>query len=333
MASIPIGKARADGLVADMDPAAPYMEHVARIVDLEAISGSGVKVAVDAMYGAGSGYLPELLADRGGLDLVQIRGERNPAFPGLERPEPIARNLGQLIKLVQDSHADIGIAFDGDADRVGIVDEKGTFFTTHQTFAVIAHYLLDVKGERGALVKSLTSTRMIDRLGEMFQSPVFETPVGFKYVCPIFMRENALMGGEESGGYTIRGHIPERDGILSGLLVLEYMAKTGKRPSELLDRLYETVGGLHYDRRDINYDPGKREAVLKALESARPDHIAGVTVVGADAEDGRRFHLEDDAWLLVRFSGTEPLLRIYCEANDPELVQSILDEAQSLLGV
>ena len=151
VASVPINKAKADGLVSDLDPAAPYMEHVGRMVNLEAIRGSGVKVAVDAMYGAGSGYLPELLADRGGLDLVQIHGERNPAFPGLERPEPIARNLGQLVRLVQDSHADVGIAFDGDADRVGIVDEKGAFFTTHQTFAVIAHYLLDVKGERGAL--------------------------------------------------------------------------------------------------------------------------------------------------------------------------------------
>ena len=333
VASVPIVKARADGLVLDLDPAAPYIEHVGRIVDLEAIRGSGVKVAVDAMYGAGSGYLPELLADRGGLDLVQIHGERNPAFPGLERPEPIARNLGQLVRLVQDSHADVGIAFDGDADRVGIVDEKGAFFTTHQTFAVIAHYLLDVKGERGALVKSLTSTRMIDRLGEMFQSPVFETPVGFKYVCPIMLRENALIGGEESGGYSVRGHIPERDGILSGLLVLEYMAKTGKRPSELLDRLYEAVGCLYFDRRDITYDPGKTEAVLKALESANPDRIAGVPVVGTDAEDGKRFHLEDNAWVLVRFSGTEPLLRIYCEANSPELVQSILDEMQSTLGV
>ena len=333
VASVPIVKAKADGLVSDLDPAAPYMEHVGRMVDLEAIRGSGVKVAVDAMYGAGSGYLPELLADRGGLDLVQIHGERNPAFPGLERPEPIARNLGQLVRLVQDSHADVGIAFDGDADRVGIVDEKGAVFTTHQTFAVIAHYLLDVKGERGALVKSLTSTRMIDRLGEMFQSPVFETPVGFKYVCPIMIREDALIGGEESGGYSVRGHIPERDGILSGLLVLEYMAKTGKRPSELLDRLYEAVGCLYFDRRDITYDPGKREAVLKALESAAPDSIAGVPVVGADAEDGKRFHLEDNAWVLVRFSGTEPLLRIYCEANSPELVQSILDEMQDMLGV
>ncbi len=331
--SMPIATAKAEGLVSDLDPAAPYMEHVGRMVDLEAIRGSGVKVAVDAMYGAGSGYLPELLADRGGLDLAQIHGERNPAFPGMERPEPIAHNLGQLAGLVQDSHADVGIAFDGDADRVGIVDEKGAFFTTHQTFAVIAHYLLDVKGERGALVKSLTSTRMIDRLGEMFQSPVFETPVGFKYVCPIMLRENALIGGEESGGYSVRGHIPERDGILSGLLVLEYMAKTGKRPSELLDRLYEAVGCLYFDRRDITYDASKREAVLKALESAAPARIAGVPVVGADAEDGKRFHLEDNAWVLVRFSGTEPLLRIYCEANSPELVQSILDEMQSMLGV
>ena len=184
------------------------------------------------------------------------------------------------------------------------------------------------------MVKSLTSTRMIDRLGEMFQSPVFETPVGFKYVCPIMIREDALIGGEESGGYSVQGAYPgERWHTQRIVWSLSTWLRLGRRPSELLDRLYEVVGRLDFDRRDITYDPGKREAVLKALESAAPDSIAGVPVVGADAEDGKRFHLEDNAWVLVRFSGTEPLLRIYCEANSPELVQSILDEMQDMLGV
>ncbi len=340
--SLPISRARDEGLVQDIDPMPPYLEQVARLVDLEAISRAGLSVVVDAMYGAGAGYLPTLLdtakqgrdtAYRAPTSVLEIHGERNPAFPGMERPEPIAHNLSVLSHLVVERSADVGIAFDGDADRVGIIDEKGTFFTTLQTFALLALYLLEEKGERGALVKSLTSTSMVYRLGELYGVPVFETPVGFKYICPIMLRENALMGGEESGGYGFRGHIPERDGILSGLIMLEYMARTGKRPSELMERLFSLVGPHYYNRRDISFPPEDRERLRSKLESGELGEVAGTPVIATDSIDGRRYIFPGNAWLLVRFSGTEPLLRIYAEAESLATVEELLDGAQAFLGI
>ena len=335
VASMPLQRARDQGLVRDFDPMPAYIDQVARLVDLPAIRRAGLNVVVDAMYGAGGGYLPALLSSdtQGDTAVLEKNGERNPAFPGIERPEPIASNLSALSRQVVESGADVGIAFDGDADRVGIVDEKGNVFTTHQAFALLAHYLLELKGERGALVRSLTSTNMIDRLGERYGVPVFETVVGFKYICPIMLREDALMGGEESGGYGFRGHIPERDGILSGLMLLEYMVKASRRPSELMDDLFQAVGRHYYNRRDVDVDPGDRPALLGRLESAEVGEIAGLQVTGGDSVDGRRFIFEGNAWLLGRFSGTEPLLRIYAEADSPEVVEKLLDGAQSFLGV
>ena len=344
--SMPLAVAEAEGLVRYIDPMPPYLAHIRRLVNLESISQSGLKVVVDSMHGAGAGYVPALLygadSDEGstvrrgeteGLLLTQINTERNPAFPGMERPEPIGPNLTRLASIVVESNADVGIAFDGDADRLGIIDEKGTYITTLQAFALLALYLLEVKGEKGALVKALTMTSMVQKLGQTFGVPVFETPVGFKYICPIMLRENALTGGEESGGYGFRGHIPERDGILSGLLILEYMVRTGKRPSELLEHLYDVVGPHYYDRRDISFTPERKQELQRKLEGSAPDRIGGIPVASTDAIDGRRFLLASGSWLLTRFSGTEPLLRIYAEAQSPEMVGQLLDGAESFLGL
>ena len=331
--STPLDKARDQGLVRSIDTTPPYLEQIARLVDVEAISRAGLSIVVDAMHGAGAGYLPSILPQRGdGSAVLEIKGERNPAFPGIERPEPIAANLSSVSHMVVEKGADVGIAFDGDADRVGIIDEKGNFITTLEAFALLALYLLEIKGDRGPLVKSLTSTSMVYRLGEIYNVPVFETAVGFKYICPIMLRENALMGGEESGGYGFRGHIPERDGILSGLLLLEYMARTGKRPSELMERLFEVVGPHHYQRRDISFPPEDRVSLQLKLDSGHLNEVAGMPVVSTDAIDGRRFKFSSNAWLLVRFSGTEPLLRIYAEAESPEKVGQLLDGAEAFLG-
>ena len=337
--SMPLDMARSKGLVQDIDPKPPYVDHIARLVDLEAISGAGLNVVVDSMFGAGSGYVPSLLADPGEsangakTTVLETHGERNPAFPGMERPEPIASNLSALSELVVEKGADVGIAFDGDADRLGIIDEHGDFITPLQTYALLALYLLEVKGERGALVKSLTTTSMIYRLGELFGIPVFETQVGFKYICPIMLRENALMGGEESGGYGFRGHIPERDGILSALKVLEYMVSTDKRPSELIEHLFDKVGPHFYQRRDILFQPADRERLLSRLESGELTDVAGMPVVSTDDIDGRRFTFASGAWLLVRFSGTEPVLRIYSEADSQEKVELLLGGAERFLGL
>ena len=329
--SLPLETARTQGLVRDFDPRPPYLEQVARLVDLDAISESDIQISVDAMYGAGAGYAAALLPQS--ETLTELHGHVNPAFPGLERPEPIDSNLAELSKTVLERGADIGIAFDGDADRVGIVDEKGTFITPLQTYGLLALYLLEVRGERGALVKSLTTTSMIYPLGERYGVPVFETAVGFKHICPIMIRENALMGGEESGGFGFRGHIPERDGLLSGLLILEHMARSGKRPSELLEDLYGVVGPHHYQRRDKSFPAEDRDRLSARLEQAEPNRIAGTPVVGTDSIDGRRYMLTGNEWLLMRFSGTEPLLRMYAEAKSPEKVEALLDAAEKLLGL
>jgi len=318
-------------LVEYVDPAPAYLSHLGRLVDLEGLSGQKLHVIVDSMYGAGIGYFSSILA-HGNIDITEINGERNPSFPGIQ-PEPIAKNLAGLCRMVTEWRADVGLATDGDADRIGIVDENGQFLNQHQVFALLCLYFLEVRGERGAIVKTLTSTTMLSRLGKIYDVPVYETPVGFKYVAPVMTERNAIIGGEESGGYGFRGHVPERDGILAGLYFLDFMAKTGKTPSELLSYLYSKVGPHHYDRVDFHISAATREKVLGRLNSGAPDMIGGLTVTGFDTTDGFRFFLGDESWLLIRFSGTEPLVRIYSEADSPERVRELLEQGKKLAGL
>ncbi|MCZ6615467.1 MAG: phosphoglucomutase/phosphomannomutase family protein [Chloroflexi bacterium] len=330
--SLSLAQARKQGLLTDIEPAPPYLARISQMVDLPPIRSSGLKVATDAMYGSGTGYLPRLL-EGGTASIAELHGERNPLFPGMAQPEPVAHNRTALSESVVSQGADVGIALDGDADRLGVVDEKGRFISTLQVFALLTLYLLEVRGERGPLIKTITMTSMIYRLGQLFDVPVYETPVGFKYVGPLMTEVNALAGGEESGGYGFRGHIPERDGILSGLFILDMMVKTGKRPSELVDYLFSKVGPHFYDRRDVPFAQERRAEIEQRVASQRPDALAGKRVTGRDQIDGTRFQLEGDAWALIRFSGTEPLLRIYAEAESQEQVGRILEEAQALAGV
>ena len=329
--SVPLDKARARGLVEDFDPAPPYLGRIQSLVHLPTIQNAGLKVVVDSMFGAGGGYLPGLIAG-GRTTVEELHGIRNPAFPGMEQPEPIAHNLTELAQRVQSEKASVGLALDGDADRVGLLDEEGNFITTLQVFSLLALYLLEQKGERGPLVKGVTSSSMLNQLGEKFGVAVHEMPVGFKHIGPKFAEVNALMGGEESGGFAFRGHIPERDGILSALYLLEYMARTGKSPAELVRHLSEQVGPHYYQRRDVAFNPADREGILDRMNSKWWTELAGMPIRQWDRIDGRRLIL-DNAWLAARFSGTEPLLRIYCEADRPETVQKLLDAAAEYLGV
>jgi len=283
------------------------------------------------MYGAGAGYF-KMLLDGGTLKLVEINSERNPLFPGIH-PEPIAINLTKLSTKVKEQKADVGLATDGDGDRIGIVDEKGQFLTQLQVFALLCLYLLEVRGERGAIVKTITATSMLYRLGEIFNLPVYETPVGFKYVAEKMMAENALIGGEESGGYGFRSHAPERDGILAGLYFLDFMLKTGKTPSQLLDYLFSKVGPHYYERRDFTFPENERKAITKRISANLPQSVDGVKVVKSDKTDGFRFILADTSWLLIRFSGTEPVLRIYAESDSPARVERLLELGRELAGV
>ncbi len=327
---IPLADAVESGAVDLFDPEPAYLARLAEMVDIQAIRRSGLAVVTDAMHGAGAGYLPRLL-EGGSASATEIRGERNPAFPGMAQPEPIAHNLAPLVAAVRDAGADVGLATDGDGDRLGVVDEQGRFVTTLQTFALLCLHQLEVMGNRGALVRSITTTGMVDRLGDLYGVPVFDTPVGFKHLGPVMMREDALIAGEESGGFAFRGHVPERDGILSGLMILEMVVKTGRSVSELLDDLYGKVGPHHYDRIDLPFDPARRAAVEERIGAKPPAALGGHKVARVDVRDGVRFVLDDGGWALIRFSGTEPLLRLYAEARSPEDVRALLSAARDLV--
>jgi len=326
-----LDKALKKGLIEYMDPSPVYFEQLSHLVDIEALRHQKLNIIIDPMYGAGIGYFKTLLQG-GNLKITEVNAERNPSFPQIQ-PEPIAKNLVKLSKLIVEQKADVGLATDGDADRIGIIDEKGQFLTQHQVFALLCLYLLEVRGERGAMIRTLTSTMMISRLGKLFDVPVYETPVGFKYVAPLMMEKNAIIGGEESGGYGFRGHVPERDAMLAGLYFLDFMTKTGKTPSQLLDYLYSKVGPHYYDRRDFHISAAKRQKILHQLSSSSPDTIAGSKVTKVDTTDGFRFFLDDESWLLIRFSGTEPLVRIYSEAESLERAKALLDEGKKLIGL
>ena len=226
----------------------------------------------------------------------------------------------------------MGLATDGDADRIGIVEEEGEFINHLEVFALLALYFLEVRGERRPIVRTLTSTNMLDILGRKYGLPVYETKVGFKYVAPLMIATGAFIGGEESGGYGFRGHVPERDGILAGLYFLDFMARTGKKPSQLLQHLFDIVGTHYYDRYDLQIATEQQKATLQKIDSQSAPSLIGVKVNRIDKTDGFKYLLQDDSWLLLRFSGTEPLIRIYAEAGSKEQVTALLEAGKKMLG-
>lgn len=329
---MPLDEARRKGLVEMFDPTPAYFAQVARMVDLAPIKAAGLNIVVDAMYGAGMGYFPRLL-DGGATRVFQIHAERNPLFPGLDHPEPIGHNLRALADAIRDRRADVGLANDGDADRIGVMDEHGTFINQLQVYALLLLYLLEVRGWRGPVVRSITTTVMADKLAARYGLEVIRTPVGFKYVGPAMIEKDAIMGGEESGGFGFRGHIPERDGILAGLFILDLMVQTGKKPSELIDYLYSLVGPHFYDRIDATFPAEQKQAIIARVRDHIPATLAGMKVVGLDTRDGFKMDLEDGGWALIRFSGTEPILRVYCETTRADKVQDLLSEGLRLTGL
>ncbi len=333
IARIPLAEAVEQGWVEYLDLAPIYFQHVAGLIDLDELRRSKLKVVIDPMYGAGAGYLKALLSG-GAIEVVEINGERNPLFPGIQ-PEPIAPNLTKISATVREQGANVGVALDGDGDRLGIIDEKGVFLTTLQVFALLCLYLLEVRGERGLIVKTINTTSMLYRLGEIFNVPVREIPVGFKYIAQVMLDEDeeVLIGGEESGGYGFNVHMPERDGIFSGLYFLDLMVKTGKSPSELIDYLYSKVGTHHYNRVDIEFPESERQAIIERVKRSQPEYIDRTKVVKFDTIDGFRFILADASWLLIRFSGTEPLLRIYAESSTQARVEKLLELGKDLAGI
>jgi phosphomannomutase len=277
------------------------------------------------------GYFPRLLSG-GNLKLWELNNERNPYFGGIT-PEPIARNLGKLMRAVPEHRADLGLAVDGDADRSGLVDENGTFINQLLVYGLLIMYLLEKRGWRGPIVKSVSTTSMANRLGAKFGVEVIETPVGFKYIGPEMRAHDAMIGGEESGGYAFRGHIPERDGVLAGLYLLDMMMAYGGPLSKIVEHLQELAGPSYYDRIDDRFPPERRTAIMARLQGEHPTSIAGQNVVDVQTLDGYKYFLEDGSWLLVRTSGTEPLIRLYTEASSPEMAKKVLDGGRAMAGL
>ena len=330
--SMPLPEAETRNLVERFDPREGYLGHITELVDLERIKKAGLSVVVDSMHGAGAGYFTDLLSG-GTTTVLKTRGELNPNFPGMHNPEPIARNLSSTSELVREQGAQVALATDGDADRIGVIDGAGKFVDQLLTYGLLAYYLLDVRGLRGPMVKSVTTTRMIEKLGELYDVPVHETPVGFKHLGPKMLETDALIAGEESGGFAFRGHLPERDGILSGLYILDLLARRNKQLPELVDELFEKVGPHYYDRIDVTMTAENRAQVEDRLRFLEPTEVAGVPVTGIDRVDGLRFTLEGGGWALIRLSGTEPLMRIYTEVGSEQLVKPVLDSVRELTGV
>ncbi|MHB8193641.1 MAG: phosphoglucomutase/phosphomannomutase family protein [Bellilinea sp.] len=328
---MPAGQAMAENHLVTFDPAPAYITHIEKLIDLKPLRDAGLKVMVDTMWGNGAGWFPRLLSG-GKTEILEIHNERNPIFPEMFRPEPIQPNIDVGLAATVANKADVLLITDGDADRCGIGDENGVFINQLQVYGLLAYYLLEVRGERGPIVKTLSTTSMLEKLGKIYDVPVYETGVGFKYVAPKFLETNALIGGEESGGYAFRGNVPERDGILAGLYFLDMMVKLQKSPSQLLALLFSKVGSHYYDRIDTRFT-GDPQEKIKGILSANPATIGGLKVTGLNTTDGFKFLLEDGGWLLIRFSGTEPIVRVYCETTHKDRVQAILKDGLKIAGL
>ena len=327
-----IENALSDGLVEFFNPDIPYIEQLHRLVDMEPLQKAGLTVLVDCMWGNGAGWFPRLL-DGGSTTIHEVHNKRNPIFPHMTRPEPIPPNVDHGLGFVRKYGADLAIINDGDADRLGVGDETGSFIDQLRVYGLLGYYFLEVRGERGPIVKTISTTKMLNKLAAQYDVPVFETGVGFKYIAPKMVEVGAMIGGEESGGYAFREHVPERDGILAGLYLLDLVVQTGKKPSELLDWLFEKVGPHYYDRVDSRFDQTKKDEILANVDAARPRTIGGLNVTDIVTVDGHQFIMEDGGWLLVRFSGTEPIIRVYCETTHKDKIEAILADGLKIAGL
>ena len=313
------------GLLEYVDLETMYAEHAAAVFPLEAIADSGLVVTYDAMYGAGQSIAQRLLPQ---ADFMHC--EYNPSFYG-QAPEPITKNLQPLIQYIrQTKHTDIAIATDGDADRIGVVDGQGKNIDSHHIILLLIHILHRYKGMNGKVVIAFSVSNKIKKLCEAYGLEVTVTKIGFKYICEIMTQEDVLVGGEESGGIAVKGHIPERDGLWNGLLLIEQLVHTGQSLNELIEEVYNVVGRFAYDRDDLHLtEEQKEKAIARCREGIK--QIGSISVNKVEDMDGWKFYLEEEETVMVRASGTEPVLRIYGEAGTPERVREIIDQMKSTL--
>jgi phosphomannomutase len=305
-----------------------YCRKVEENFDLDAIRNSNLEFAYDAMYGAGQNVIRRLLPDT-----TLLHCENNPSFDG-QAPEPIAKNLQEFSEMIRLSgNIDCGLATDGDADRIGLFDSEGKFVDSHHIILLLIHYLHKYKGLKGKVCTAFSSSVKVRAICNAYDLPLDVVKIGFKYIAGIMISEDVLLGGEESGGIAIKGHIPERDGIWMGLIIWEFMAKSGKTLQQLIDEVYEVVGAFSVDRNDLHLPDSEKQRVISLCKEGKVDTIGNRPVIRVEDMDGYKFFLTESEWLMVRPSGTEPLLRIYAEAQTHEGVLQLISDARKQFGI
>ncbi|MFN0275551.1 MAG: phosphoglucomutase/phosphomannomutase family protein [Chitinophagales bacterium] len=303
-----------------------YFEHVQKSFDLDTINNSGIRLGYDAMYGAGQRVIKRILKN-----IVALHCDDNPGFKG-QAPEPIHRNLLELSELVKnDTNLMGGLANDGDADRIGMYDENGNFVDSHHIILLLIHYLHKYKNYNGKVVIAFSVSDKVKRLCEHYKLNFEVTKIGFKYICGKMVVEDVLVGGEESGGIAVKGHVPERDGIWCGLLLMEFMAKTGKKLTELIQEIYDIVGAFYFDRNDLHIEDALKNKIVENCKNGVYTSFGEYSVQKTEDIDGYKFHLSDNSWVMIRASGTEPLLRVYAEAVDKNEADKILETVKKVL--
>ncbi len=326
LASIDPKKAEKDGLLEYVDLETMYVEHVEKNFDLEAIRKSGLRLGYDAMYGAGQNVIPRILPATTLLHCVN-----DPSFKG-QAPEPIHKNLIEFSELIKKGGIDCGLATDGDADRIGLYNSKGEFVDSHHIILLLIHYLVKYKKFSGKVVVAVSTTPKVEKMCKHYGLEYQVVKIGFKWICGIMINEDVLLGGEESGGIAIKGHIPERDGIWMGLTIWEYMAKSGKKLEELIEEVYAIVGAFSYDRNDLHITEALKEEVLAKCNSGSLTKFGELEVRRLETIDGWKYHFDNDQWLMIRASGTEPVLRTYAESNSLENARKILAACKTAIG-
>lgn len=316
-------RARATDLIQKFNPLPVYFDHLRTLINTDIIADNPQRFVIDSMFGSGRGTIKSFLHGTG-CEITEIRGEMNPGFGGVH-PEPIAKYLTPLAGALGAGMGNFGLATDGDADRIGAMDERGNFVDPHKIMALALRYLVEKRGWRGAVVRTVSTTRMIDRLSNRYGLKVYETPVGFNHIADRMMSEDVLIGGEESGGISFKGHIPEGDGPIMGLLLVEIIAEARKSLGELVDDLLAEVGPAFYERADLRLSrPVAKSEMVNMLIKEAPAEIGGEKVSQVSSLDGVKYIMGDDSWLLIRPSGTEPVLRVYAEGRTQSMVKSLL---------
>ncbi|MCX7918824.1 MAG: phosphoglucomutase/phosphomannomutase family protein [bacterium] len=326
---LPLSEAIEKKLVQEIDIRSRYLTYIREKIDWDSIRKANLKIVVDLLYGTGKGYLDVLLREAG-CEIEVLHAERDVYFGG-RTPEPSENNLKELKLKVKEMTAHLGLALDGDADRFGIIDSDGTYITPNQVIALLFLHLIDSRKWTGAVVRSIATTHLIDAIAKEKGIQVYETPVGFKYIGELMSQQEIIIGGEESGGLSIYRHVPEKDGIIACLLVAELIAHQKKSLGILLKDIYKKYGSYFVQRIDLRTDNIKKQAILSQLRSNTPTLFAGLRVKEIKTVDGICFVLEDGSWVLIRPSGTEPLLRCYAEAKSEKTLQEIVDSLYKLL--